>query len=258
MKKIDLSKVAKEIELFTGKHAPEILTGIGIAGMVTTVVLAVKETPKACQLLDERKDELKTENLPGVEIVKTTWKCYIPAAVTGVASIACIIGANSVHNKRTAAIAAAYKISETALSEYKDKVVEVVGEKKEQAVRDAIDKDHIQNNPVSKQQVFITTKGESLCYDAHSGRYFKSDIEQIRRAVNNLNHQMTAGDMYCSLNDFYDEIGLSHTDMGDELGWSIEDGLLDIDFGSQITDDGEPCIVLHYNISPKYNYYTLT
>ena len=46
--------------------------------------------------------------------------------------------------------------------------------------------------------------------------------------------------------------------MGDELGWSIEDGLLDIDFGSQITDDGEPCIVLHYNISPKYNYYTLT
>ena len=258
MKKINLSKVAKEIELFTGKHAPEILTGIGIAGMVTTVVLAVKETPKACQLLDERKDELKPENLPGVEIVKTTWKCYIPAAVTGVASIACIIGANSVHNKRTAAIAAAYKISETALSEYKDKVVEVIGEKKEQAVRDAIDKDHIQNNPVSKQQVFITTKGESLCYDAHSGRYFKSDIEQIRRAVNNLNHQMTAGDMYCSLNDFYDEIGLSHTDMGDELGWSIEDGLLDIDFGSQITDDGEPCIVLHYNISPKYNYYTLT
>ena len=69
---------------------------------------------------------------------------------------------------------------------------------------------------------------------------------------------MTVGDMYCSLNDFYDEIGLSHTDMGDELGWSIEDGLLDIDFGSQITDDGEPCIVLHYNISPKYNYYTLT
>lgn len=258
MKKIDLPKVAKEIELFTGKHAPEILTGIGIAGMVTTVVLAVKETPKACRLLDERKDELKTENLPGVEIVKTTWKCYIPAAVTGVASIACIIGANSVHNKRTAAIAAAYKISETALSEYKDKVVEVIGEKKEQAVRDAIDKDHIQNNPVSKQQVIITTKGESLCYDAHSGRYFKSDIEQIRRAVNNLNHQMTAGDMYCSLNDFYDEIGLSHTDMGDELGWSIEDGLLDIDFGSQITDDGEPCIVLHYNISPKYNYYTLT
>lgn len=258
MKKIDWSKHLKAVRMSTIKYTPEILTGIGIAGMVTTVVLAVKETPKACKLLDERKDELKTENLPGVEIVKTTWKCYIPAAVTGAASIACIIGANSVHNKRTAAIAAAYKISETALSEYKDKVVEVIGEKKEQAVRDAIDKDHIENNPVSKQQVIITTKGESLCYDAHSGRYFKSDIEQIRRAVNNLNHQMTAGDMYCSLNDFYDEIGLSHTDMGDELGWSIEDGLLDIDFGSQITDNGEPCIVLHYNISPKYNYYTLT
>ena len=71
---------------------------------------------------------------------------------------------------------------------------------------------------------------------------------------------MLQGDSYVSLNDFYDEVDspdLSHSEMGDELGWSIDDGLLDVEFGSQITDDGRPCIVLNYNIYPKYNYYKL-
>lgn len=57
------------------------------------------------------------------------------------------------HAKRTAALATAYKLSETALTEYKEKVVETIGEKKEQLVRDKIDKDHIDKDPVSKKRL---------------------------------------------------------------------------------------------------------
>ena len=45
--KLNLSKVAKNMQHTLGKYSPQILTGIGVAGMITTVVLAVKATPKA-------------------------------------------------------------------------------------------------------------------------------------------------------------------------------------------------------------------
>mgnify|MGYP001151712592 CR=1 FL=1 len=131
MSKFNLTAAAKSIKGVLERHAPEILTGIGVAGMGTTTILAVKATPKACLLVNDRKDELEVEKLPATELVKTTWKCYIPAAVTCGASIACLVGASSVNFKRNAALATAYKLSEAALSEYKDAVIETIGEKKE-------------------------------------------------------------------------------------------------------------------------------
>ena len=235
------------------KHSPEILTGMGIAGMVTTAVLAVKATPKALDLIRDREDELEVEKLPVGEIVKTTWKCYIPAVSTCVLSAACIIGASSVHTKRNAAIAAAYKLSEKALIEYKDAVIETIGEKKELEVRDKMAEKRIEKDPVSKTEVIITDKGTSLCYDSISGRYFKSDIETIKRAENVINKQLLS-DMYVSLNDFYDEIGLDFTKVGRELGWSVDEGLIEIHFSSQLADDGTPCLVVEYHTPPRYNF----
>jgi len=112
------------------KHSPEILTGIGIAGMIAPPVPAVRATPKALQLIDTREIK-ENRRLSNKEIVATTWKCYVPAAVTGVLSTACLVGASSANLRRNTALATAYSISETALKEYKEKAVEVVGEKKE-------------------------------------------------------------------------------------------------------------------------------
>lgn len=253
MNKPNLAKFFKNAQTMVSKHSPEILTGIGIAGMITTTVLAVKATPKALTLMEERKWDLEVEKLSPVETIKATWKCYIPAAVSGTFSIACLIGASSVNARRNAALATAYKLSETALSEYRDKVVETIGEKKEQTIREKVDKDRIEKNPVSKSEVIITEKGNTLCYDSISGRYFKSDIEKIKRAVNELNRRMTY-DVYVSLSEFYDELDLNHTLLSDDLGWSIDDGLIDVSFSSQISDDGTPCIVINYAVAPKYDY----
>ena len=260
MNKADVTKFLKNVGRTISKHSPEILTGIGIAGMVTTTVLAVKATPKAIMLLEEKKREKSCDilneevKLTPVEVVRTAWKPYIPAAVTGTLSIVCLVGASSTSLKRNAALATAYKISETALSEYKAKVVETIGEKKETAIRDKIAKDRVDRNPVSKTEVIITDKGNTLCYDALSGRYFKSDIDRIKKAENAINKRLL-NEMYISLNEFYDELGLGSTSIGDELGWNLDDGLIDLDFSSQIADDGTPCIVVDYRVAPKYNYY---
>ncbi|WP_254556795.1 DUF6353 family protein, partial [Salmonella enterica] len=80
--------------------------------------------------------------------------------------------------------------------------IETLGEKKEKQIREEIDKDRIKKNPVGKSEVIITGNGKTLCYDHTSGRYFESDMETIKRAVNTINKQML-DEMYVSLNDFY-------------------------------------------------------
>lgn len=255
MKKGCIPKAAKTVWLAAKKHSPELLTGIGIAGMVTTVVLAVRATPKALRLIDEKKADIpEEETIPRIEAVRAAWKVYVPAVLTGILSTICLIGANSVNQRRNAAIAAAYSLSESALKEYREKVVETIGERKEQAIRDDIAKDKIIENPV--REVIISDRGSTLCYDSLSGRYFKSDIEKLRRIVNDLNRRMR-DEMFISLNDFYcavDNPDLGPTKLGDSLGWNIDKGYIDLNFSSQLTTDGTPCLVLDYTVVPEYEY----
>ena len=255
--KLNVSKLCKDAKVMVSKRSPEILTGLGIAGMISTTILAVRATPKALDLIaraeDKKFDNGHGNKLTVSEKMKVAWKPYIPAAITGIASISCIVGASSVHAKRNAAIAAAYNLSQTALTEYKEKVVETIGEKKEQTIKDKIAKDKIKKDPVSKSEVIVTGKGNTLCYDAFNSRYFYSDIDQIKRAINELNRIML-NQMYVSLNDFYDELNLKHSGNGDELGWKLDDGFVEVDFSSQLSDDGRPCLVIEYMVAPRYDY----
>lgn len=262
MSKPTLSKFFKNISSDVSKHSPEILTGIGIAGMVATTILAVKATPKACRLIREaeviyNEDVACIEDerpLPKIEVVKACWKCYIPAAVTGATSIACLIGASAVNLRRNAALTAAYTLSDTALREYREKVIETVGEKKEQNVRNAVAKGQVEKNPVSKNEILIPDKGTTLCYDPITARYFKSDHDKLKKAENEINSMMLE-DGCVSINDFYYEIGLDNARIGDDLGWSYSrDRLVKLNLSSQLAEDGTPCIVLDFQTAPYYNY----
>lgn len=253
MKKVNLSKALKSVSMSVQKYSPEILMGVGISGMVITTVMAVRATPKALDLMEGKKEELEKEELTPIETVKATWICYIPAAVTGTISVACLIGAGSVNMRRRAALVTAYTLSESALKEYQEKVVEAIGEKKEQAIRDEIVKDKIDKNPVSRHEVIITEKGNTLCYDTVSGRYFKSDRDKIDRIINDLNRRMR-DEMYISLNDFYYEIGLSGIGLGDLLGWNIDNGYIELHFSYQGAEDGTPCMAIDYLVEPRYDY----
>lgn len=254
-----LTEVIKGLQFSIHKHAPEILTGIGIAGMLTTTVLAVKATPKAMKLIEDKKEELETDHLTPVETVKTAWKCYIPAASTAVVSTACLIGSSTISGRRNAALATAYKVVESAHKQYREKVIETIGEKKEELVRDKIAKEQVETNPVSESEIYQTRGGTTLCFDSLGGRYFYSSQDVIERAVNRLNRQMINHE-YAALNDLYEYIGLEGTVLGDKLGWSLggtKDGTVSVWFSSQIAQvnlKGIPCLVVNYNIAPIYDY----
>lgn len=268
MKTSFIKNFIKGVKIGFDKHSPEILIGLGIASAITSTVLAVKATPKALLLIKEEEkikarkynakhNELdiaaESLSLSKSEMIKVTWKCYIPAAISGAASIAFLLGSNSVHAKRNAAIATAYKLSETALTDYKKEVIETIGEEKAKLIQDKVAQKHVDEHPVSNNQVIIAGSGKQLCYDGISGRYFESDIQTIRAAVNTINETMIY-EMYASLGDFYNEIGLPPTTLSDELGWNLDDGQLEISYGSAISDDGRPCITLDYHVAPRYDF----
>lgn len=247
-------KLVETAVSFVSRHRTEFLTGIGIIGWAATAVLVATETPKALKLIEEKKQEEDKEKLTPVETVATAWKPYIPAVVTGAVSTACLIGASSESVRRTAALATAYKLSETAFTEYKEKVAETFGEKKEQTIREAIAKDKIENNPVSKSEVIITPRGSTLCFDTLSSRYFTADIDTVKRAEIELNRRMQQDiGGYVTINDYYDEIGLAHTEVGDYLGWNSFN-LMRLDISSHVADDGRPALVIGHHTAPRYDF----
>ena len=235
------------------RHAPEVLTGFGIAGMFTAVIFAVKATPKAVKILEERKAENNGEPTK-IETVHAVWKCYIPTAAACLGAVVCFISANAIHTKRSAALTAAYALSESAFLDYRQKVVDTVGEKKEELIHTAVVQDKIDKMPPSKSEVIITGSDDTLCYDAFAGRYFHSCKAKIDRAVNELNRIILSED-FASLNDFYDLIGLKPTKIGDCLGWNSKHrGCVDVRFSSHLTEDHRPCLAIAFNVAPRYEY----
>lgn len=266
MGKFNLPKIADQVQTTLIKHGPGILTGLGIAGFWLAIGFAVKATPKAIikiqdaeiekldkQVLEGKGPDELDKRLTPLEVVKTTWTCYIPTIAIAGVSTACVIGASAQNAKRNAALATAYALSETALKEYQEKVVETIGEKKEQAVRDAIAKDRIEKNPVESHEVIITGNGNQRCYDSISGRYFDSNVQTIRTAESTLNKRLIS-EMSVSLNEFYMELGIPCTDLGDQLGWRIDGGGVDLSLSSHVCNDGVVALVIDYRIAPKYYY----
>lgn len=237
----------------TIRSSPIILTGVGVSGVVTTAILAVRATPKALYLIDHENMDLDYDGEPpltNLEKAKLTWKLYLPAIISGGLTIACIISANNIHLRRNAALVGLYTLTETSLREYQDKVVELVGKNKELKIREGVAEDKLKKNPVEGKQVIITGNGETLFFDSLSGRYFKSDMEAIRKTVNDFN-ELLLGEMYQTLNEWYDLLGLEEVEMGKDTGWEANTGLLKLDYSAKLATNSVPCIVLEYKVGPR-------
>ena len=229
-------------------YAPEILTALGVTGVVSTAYLTGKASFDASRAIDileskqgappEPKDRIK-------ERTKLVWKLYIPATVSGVVTIGCIVASKKVTGNRTAAAVAAYSLTEKAFSEYREKVVEKIGESKEQKIRDEIKQEHVSKIPLGSREVIILGTGHVLCCELHTGRYFRSDIESLKKAENEINRQIV-NNLYVCLDEFYEIIGLSSTSNSDNLGWD-SDKLLELEFSAVVSDSGEPCLAFDYN-----------
>lgn len=152
-----VTKVAGRSGLVLKKYSPEILLVVGVAGVVTSTVMACKATLHAEDILDEHamktekiakswelveKGQISSEKYTEKEHQKDLTVVYVqtgvnfvklygPAFTLGVASLACIICSHGIMKKRNVAIAAAYKAVEESFSAYRKRVVEEYGEEKD-------------------------------------------------------------------------------------------------------------------------------
>ena len=244
----------KFVKPFIVKHEPEILLSMGISGMIFSTIWAVKATVKTTKAVEDYKKKKNIDKITFKELFKLAWKDYIPSVISVGVSIPCLICSNVVSNKRYAALATAYTISETALTEYQAKTKELLGEKKAQQIREAVSADKVQKTYSGESQIIMTGNGESLFYEPLSGRYFKSNWNDILKAANELNSEALgnlSGEI--SLNQWFNKLGLESIDLGSELGWNTLNGpnnLISIDISSHITSDNVPCGAISYINNP--------
>jgi hypothetical protein len=248
-------------------NAPTILSGVAAGGLIATVALAIRATSKAVPVLDKARDEKESRaayleeraimdgelrlKLTPRETVEATWKIYLPAAATGIATLACIIGSNQIGLRQKAALAGAYSIAELAFREYREEIVKTLGEKKESEAHERVMERRIAESKPDAQ-VIIVGGGDTLCFDAYTGRYFRSDIEKIRSAVIELKETILK-DMFCDHNYFYHLLDLEDVVFGEALGWNI-DHMPDVLFSSHLAPDGTPCLAVRFQVLPKVDY----
>lgn len=249
------SNMFKGVRRFLSDNTPAILTGLGVAGTISTAILAVQATPKAMRDIWDAESET-TEELTWQEKAKLVWKHYLPSGAVAGVTVGAIIMAQSLNYRRQAALMSVYALTETAFREYRTEMIEQHGEKADQKIRDSIAERHIKENPPVESQIIITGQGDHLCYDSMSGRYFRSNIDKVRRAVNEINSTCLS-DTYASQNDFYRLIGLDPIVFGEEHGWRF-DNLMDVNFSSYLEpESGEPALSIEYGTGPIRGYYKI-
>lgn len=241
--------------IWAKKYSPEILMSMGLAGMTFATVWCVNATIKATRKIDAKKAAEKKEKLTFKDIFKETWKLYLPVVLGTAVSVPCIIAGNRQSNKRNAALATAYTLSEAALHEYQTQTRKLIGEKKAKEIDEAVATEKVNNSKASNKEI-ILSDGKQLFFEPMTGRYFESNWNEILSIANSLNEEAlanTTGIIY--LNDFLERLGLDSVQVGDVLGWCTPSfgsgkGLIKIEMDTALTKDNKACGCINYVTRP--------
>ena len=238
---------------FIRRHSTQFLSGMAVFGLGTSVAFAIKDTPAAQLAVDRLRDEMPEGQEPTkMEIFKAALPAYGRTIASTAITAGCIVGAEVINDREKALLTAACAASEAALTKWKQKTLETVGETKTTDIYEKMAKEEVQANPVTQANVIATGLGDSLILDSWSGRYFTSDINKVRQAVNEVNRDII-NDMWATVNDFYYHLNLPDIDAGSRLGWNV-DNMLEVQFTTEMTEDGRPCLVIGYVHQPSlYN-----
>lgn len=239
------------------KYAPQIATGVGLGLALVAGVRAVQKTPEAVKLIERKKEEKKDE-LTVTETVKTVWKCYLPSVIIFIVACVLIIGGQRISTRRAVAAATACSLYETQLKQYQEAAKEVLGDKKEAEIRTQMAKNEVTSRPpLSTDDIVSTGRGNALFYDELSKRYFWSDPAYVDKIFQNLNFELL-DEMYVSLNDYWDALGLPTTNPGNLICWCVNDGKIDPSFDVILVAsgpyEGYPCKVIGFYCEPEYSY----
>lgn len=267
--------------LLLGKHKSAILAGTAIVSALGTIVMTVKATVKSVKDVEELKEEKYVklnENLDpddeGVdkedvkvtpmEVVKATWKHYIPVVIGIATTVTCIICAHHIDAKRIAAATSALMLSEKMNKELETKTIEEVGKEKAEQIKEMIFKE---NKDLEK----VYKNGEKLAFgsifddehahpygkytwfrDSVSGQEFLSSRILVERAINSaVKDAQRCGHNVVTLGTLLDLLDGTDSILGDMIAWDLNYQDLDITYEPDITKFGEPCLVILYHDQPK-------
>ena len=230
-------------------NAPMILSCIGTAGTVATVVLTAKATLKAADVIKELE---KKETVEISDKIKQIGPYYIPAATTCLITIVCIFGAEMLNKKRQMSIAGAYMAVDRMLKEYKQQALEIGGDELAKKIEKQIVEEKLKTKDISIDD------GKKLYYEDYYGEYFEAKPEDVLKAMYELNRTLQYM-IDASLDDFYDVLGIK-TNLG--LGWSAEyiceewDMAYWIDMYAEevVLEDGLECSIIRFPLPPIPDY----
>lgn len=260
MKKLPINKMVKVSKAFLVKHSADILTGFTACGVVITAIETHKATKKAEDYL--RINGYDKANPDTQKVLKwESRKNYILPVVTGAATISAAVGANYINHKQIAGLAAACTVAETALSEHRDKIEELMGEKALQKIDDEVNIDKAVDILDNDDEVYDTGRGKVLCCEGYlSGRKFWADPDWIKRAVNDFNERVNQ-DTYCSYAEFLDILWQDCRSIviprsAENLGYNVhQNGLMRIEITSDIDPKtGQPYLIFSPTNPPIANY----
>lgn len=232
---------------FFKKNASTILTYAGGIGVIATSIMAAKAAPKALNILKEAEEE-KGEKLTKFETVLTGAPIYIPTALMGIATIACIFGANILNKRTQAALISGYALLDSSYKDYRNKVTEIYGKNADRDVKNEVAKDRYQDVDIEDTD----DDGKTLFYDTFSQRYYRVTSEAMVRAEHDINKILNERGA-ASLNEYYDLLGIPTVDYGEHIGWSSAqmyetywNSWLHFTKTKVIMDDGLECVIVDF------------
>lgn len=195
--------------------ASVICSGLAIVGVAVTGVLSAIRAPKYKEILEESKGSKP----------KAVMKTYWPAIASGVVTCSLIVVAEGLGLKEIAALGAMAGYATRNRAMIERKVKEVTGKDGKDILK-KIKSESTKETAVAEYanhpSIELTGNGDLLCFEGYSGRWFRSSAEAVEAAVHNLNKRLRDGE-YLSLNDFYEELGITTTHFGASRGWVPDD-----------------------------------
>ena len=261
---MEMKKIINKVKFNVVKHSPEILMGLGIAGVITSTVLACRSTLKVQEILDykeENMNNIKEVLSEGREdyteedarkdktIIMTTtairiMKLYIPSVIIGAGSIACLLESHNVMRNRNAGLAAALAATTESFKQYRERVTEKYGDEVDKEMRYGIKKEKKEKDgKKTKEEIVVGCDEKELSGYA---RYFNennvnwSDDPQFNlmflRQNQNWANDKLISQGYLYLNDVYEALGFPKSKAGQVVGWvydpnNNEHGDNYVDFG---------------------------
>lgn len=260
MKAKDFMQFFGRLSKFANAHKRELFTIVAIGGELIAIIEAVKEGPKFREVIDEYNARKDTDDpMTKGEVVKDlaipTLKIAIPAGLS--------IGATGMHYK-VASDAIGHMgtllgASRALQSEYLNVVKNTVGEEKAEEIEgQALKRSRPgithEECPTKEYSAIIPTgHGTDVFLDKWIDRKFYSDINYIKKVVNDLNYQLM-NEHWISLNEFYQALGLPITECGRDIGWNVDYGQIDLVYYVDMDENDRPITIMGFKSQPCWRY----